>query len=260
MANDIDEATAPMRPVGLALSLVERVAEWQPIGGSELARRTGLPKATVHRLLMALEAYGWLERDGGARPLWSVTIKPISIGGRAIEHKSGLRMAALSVMDALRHETGETVHLGLLQGDNILLIERIDGINSVNIFLPTGTSWDLSWSSSGKCVLANLPIERQEAFMATPRYRRKSETDIIPPDVLRAELALIRDRGYAISLGLPPAASSSLGAPIFDKHGQAFAGISITGSANRLRESELLALAPRVVEAARRISIGMTMS
>lgn len=255
----MDETTAPMRPVGLALALVERVAEWQPIGASELARRMDLPKATVHRLLLALEAYGWLERDGGTRPRWSVTIKPISIGGRAIEHNSGLRMAALSVMDALRHETGETVHLGLLQGDNILLIERIDGINSVNIFLPTGTSWDLSWSSGGRCVLANLPAERQDAFLATPRFRRKSETDLVPPEALRAELALIRERGYAISVGLPPAASSSVGAAIFDQHGQAFAGLSVTGGANRLREPDLLALAPRVVEAARRISIGMAM-
>ncbi len=163
-------------------------------------------------------------------------------------------------MDALRHETGETVHLGLRQGDNILLIERIDGINSVNIFLPTGTSWDLSWSSGGKCVLANLPAEQRDAFLATLRYRRKSETDIIPPEALRAELALIRERGYALSIGLPPAASSSVGAPIFDKNGCAFAGLSVTGAANRLREPDLLALAPLVVEAARRISIGMTMS
>lgn len=256
----MNEAAAPMRPVGLALTLIERVAELQPIGASDLARRVNLPKATVHRLLLALEAYGWLERDGGARPRWSVTIKPISIGGRAIEQKSGLRMAALSVMDALRHETGETVHLGLLQGDNILLIERIDGIKSVNIFLPTGTSWDLSWSSGGKCILANLPSEQQEAFLATPRYRRKSDTEIVPPDMLRTELALIRERGYAVSVGLPPAASSSVGAPIFDRNGAAFAGLSVTGASTRLREAELMELAPRVVEAARRISIGMTMS
>jgi len=260
VAENLYDTKAPMRPVGLALAAVERVAEWQPIGTSELARRMDLPKATIHRLLLALEAYGWLERDGGTRPRWSVTVKPISIGGRAIEHKSGLRMAALSIMDTLRHETGETVHLGLLQGDNILLIERIDGINSVNIFLPVGTSWDLSWSSGGKAVLANLPAERQRLFLQTPRYRRKSETDIVPADVLAAELAMIRDRGFAISAGLPPAASSSVGAAIFDKHGQAFAGLSVTGAANRLREPELLTLGPRVVEAARRISIGMAMS
>lgn len=260
MAEELNDAKAPMRPVGLALALVERVAEWQPIGASELARRMDLPKATIHRLLLALEVYGWLERDGGTRPRWSVTVKPISIGGRAIEHKSGLRMAALSIMDSLRHATGETVHLGLLQGDNILLIERIDGINSVNIFLPVGTSWDLSWSSAGKVVLANLPVGRQKAYLQTPRFRRKSETEIIPIDELTAELAMIRECGFAMSVGMPPAASSSVGAPIFDKDGVAFAGLSITGAANRLRTDELLTLAPRVVEAARRISIGMTMS
>ena len=256
---DDADPRGPSRPVGLALRLVERVAEWQPIGASDLARRLALPKATVHRLLLALETFGWLERDGGTRPLWSVSMRPIAVGGRAIERKSGLRMAALSVMDALRHETGESVHLGLVDGENIVLIERIDGINSVNIFLPVGTSWDLSWSSSGKSVLAHLPEAELERFLRTPRFRRKSETDIIPVAELRNELAGIRERGFAISVGVPPAASSSIGTAIFDKRGRAFAGLSITGASDRLREEQLLALAPRLVAAARRISIGMSM-
>jgi len=256
-----DEADpkGPSRPIGLALRLVERVAEWQPIGASDLARRVGVPKATVHRVLLALEAFGWLERDGGSRPLWSVSMRPIAVGGRAIERKSGLRMAALSVMDALRHETGESVHLGLVDGENIVLIERIDGVNSVNIFLPVGTSWDLSWSSSGKSVLAHLPEAELERFLRTPRFRRKSETDIIPVAELRDELARIRARGFAISVGVPPAASSSIGTAIFDKRGRPFAGLSITGASDRLREEQLLALAPSLAAAARRISIGMSM-
>lgn len=256
--DDIDPK-GPNRPVGLALLLVERVAEWQPIGASDIARRLALPKATVHRLLLALEIFGWLERDGGSRPLWSVSMRPIAVGGRAIERKSGLRMAALSVMDALRHATGETIHLGLVDGENIALIERIDGVNSVNIFLPVGTSWDLSWSSSGKAVLAHLPEAEQQSYLRTPRFRRKSETDIIPPDQLAEELAQIRERGFAISVGVPPAASSSIGTAIFDKRGRPFAGLSITGASDRLREEQLLALAPHLTAAARRISIGMNM-
>lgn len=256
---DDSDAKGPNRPVGLALRLVERVAEWQPIGASDLARRLTLPKATVHRLLLALEVFGWLERDGGSRPLWSVSMRPIAVGGRAIERKSGLRMAALSVMDALRHATGETIHLGLVDGENIVLIERIDGVNSVNIFLPVGTSWDLSWSSSGKAVLAHLPEAEQQNYLRTPRFRRKSETDIIPPGQLAEELAQIRERGFAISVGAPPAASSSIGTAIFDKRGRPFAGLSITGASDRLRKEQLLALAPHLAAAARRISIGMNM-
>lgn len=258
LASGKDEPT-PMRPVGLALLLVERIAEWQPIGASDLARRVGLPKATVHRLLLALETYGWLEREGASRPLWSVSTRPIAIGGRAIERKSGLRMAALSVMDSLRHETGETVHLGLLDGDSIILIERLDGIRSVSTFLPVGTSWDLNWSSGGKAILANLPQERREGYLAMPHLRRRSETEIIPPEELAAELAGIHERGFAMSVG-NPAASSSIGAAIFDRLGAPFAALSITGAAARLQAEQLLELAPKVTEAARRISIGMSIS
>lgn len=252
------EGRAPMRPVGLALRLVQSVAELQPISASEIARRIDLPKATVHRLLLALEQYGWLERDGGSRPLWSVTMKPIAIGGRAIERKSGIRVAALSSMDALRRATGETIHLGLLDGDRIVLIERIDGVNSVNVFLPVGTSWDLHWSSAGKALLAHMPDAVRAAYLARPLVRRKSETDILPAEELAAELAQIRERGFAMSIGTLPARSSSIGAPIFDKRGLPFAGISITGASDRLGADDMLALAPRLTDAARAISIGMS--
>lgn len=250
----------PLRPIGLALRIIETVAEQQPISASDVARRVSLPKATAHRILQALELAGWLERDGGTRPLWSVTMKPIAIGGRAIERKSGLRMAALTLMDALRRSTGETVHLGLLHEDAIVLIERLDGTNSVNSFLPVGTSWELHWSSSGKCVLANWPPEEQLAYLSRPLYRRKSTTEIMPPGELAAELEAIRGRGFAISVGRPPATSSSIGTALFDKRGYAFAGLSISGAADRLGEEQLLQLAPQLMATARGISIGMSMS
>lgn len=254
------DAASQMRPVRLALQMVERIAQWQPISASELARRLALPKATVHRLLIALEQFGWLERQGGTRPLWSLTSRPITIGGHAIERKSGIRMSALSVMDALRIATGETVHLGLLDGETIILIERLDGFKSVNVFLPTGTSWDLSWSSGGRAVLAHMSAEFQQAYLEVPRYRRKSETDIMPRDELAAELTAIRQQGFAISIGVLPASSSSIGCAIFDKTGAPFAAISISGASDRLGRADLLSLAPHLVEAARSISMGMGMS
>jgi IclR family acetate operon transcriptional repressor len=177
-----------------------------------------------------------------------------------IHIRSGALVSALSVMDALRNATGETIHLGLLDDEAIILIERLDGFKSVSVFLPTGTSWDLSWSSGGKAVLAHLPIKMQEAYLDTPRYRRKSETDFMPREELAAELATIRQQGFAISVGVQPASSSSIGCAIFDKSGAPFATISITGASDRLRRSDLLALAPQVKEAARRISMGMSMS
>jgi IclR family transcriptional regulator, acetate operon repressor len=248
-----------MRPIELALQVIERVAELQPIGTSDLARRMELPKATVHRLLLALEKSGWLEREEDSRALWCVSLKPIAVAGRAIERKRGLRMAALPIMDELRRSTDETLHLGLLDGDGMVLMERFDGGRSIHAFLPVGTHWLLHRSSAGKAVLAHLPKARQEAYMQVPRYRRPTD-ELLTPEELSAELDLIRERGFAISLGLQPPHSSSVGAAIFDKHGLPFAGLSVTGAADRLKAEQCLALAPLVVAAARRISMGMSMA
>lgn len=249
-----------IRPVSLSLQLIEKVSEWQPISASEIARRLALPKATVHRLLLGLENFGWLERDEGPRPLWSQTTRAIAIGGRAIERRSNLRMAALPIMDALRQATGETVHLGLLddKNENIILVERIDGTRNVNLFLPIGSVWPLHWSSGGCAILANFSEDLQENYLRKPIYRRKSESDILPLEELSTELIEIRRRRFSITVGFPPATSSSIGAAIFDRRGFPFAGLSINGASERLRTNDLLALAPQLLEAARRISIGMS--
>lgn len=250
----------PLRPVGLALQVVETVAELQPVGASDLSRTMALPKATVHRLLLALEGFGWLERDQGGRPLWSVSMKPVAIAGRAIERKNGLRIVSLTIMDSLRRATSETVHLGVLEGERVVLFERIDGLATIGAFLAVGTSWDMHWSSAGKAILAHLPEAYQQAYLAVPRFRRRSETEILPAAELAAELAQIRAQGFAITEGSRPAASSSVGAAIFDKQGMPFAGLSINGAADRLRAEQLMALAPKVVDAARSISMGMSIS
>jgi DNA-binding IclR family transcriptional regulator len=248
-----------MRPIELALQLIERVAELQPVGTSDLARQMDLPKATVHRLVQALERAGWLEREPDSRALWCVSSKPIAVAGRAIERKRGLRMAALPVMDDLRRETGETLHLGLLVDDGIVLLERFDGNRPMHAFIPVGTQWQLHRSSAGRAVLAHLTAERQQDYLATPRAWRWTEQPVAP-EAFRAELDHIRERGFAYTLGRQAQETSSVGAPIFDKHGVPFAGLSITGAADRLKAEECLALAPRVMDAARRISVGMSLA
>lgn len=246
-----------MRPVELAFRLLEQVAELQPIGASDLARSMALPKATVHRLLIVLEGAGWLAREEKARTLWSVTLKPVAVAGRAIERMSGLRMAALPVMDDLRRDLGETVHLGLLDGDRIVLVERVDGAKSVNSFLPVGTHWDLHWSSAGKAILAHLPEPAKAAYLAKPLLKRRS-TEPLDPAELAAELEAIRAQGFATTLGRGEARSSSVGAAIFDKFGVPCAGLSVTGAAERLSQDDLMGLAPKVAAAAGRISMGLS--
>lgn len=246
-----------MRAVEIALRLIEQIAENQPAGASDLARELNLPKATVHRSLLTLERSGWIERLDDGRTRWMLSLKPLTVGGQAIEARRGLRMAALPVMEALRRATEETVQLSVLDADSIVLIERFDGLRSSRAFIPFGKRWDLHRSSAGKAVLANLPLEARQAYLAKPLLRRRS-TELMDPAELEAELELTRTRGFAMTLGAKPPDTNTVGAAIFDKRGHPFAAISISGPAERLLADDCLRLAPQVMDAAERISIGMS--
>src|ERR1700731_2307057 len=90
---------------------MEEMAAHQPVGVSELARLLDLSKTTVHRSLMTLRDAGWIQPADHGRALWSLSVRALVVGGRAVDSHSGLRSIAVPVMEELRRATEETIHL-----------------------------------------------------------------------------------------------------------------------------------------------------
>ncbi|WP_188197193.1 IclR family transcriptional regulator [Nonomuraea sp. SYSU D8015] len=232
-----------MQNVINALRVLEEVAARQPAGVGELARGLGLPKSTVQRSLRTLHEAGWIRPAGGTVTRWQVTSKALQVGRRA---ELGLRDVALPVMEELRQRTGETIHLMIPEGDAVVLIERLETDKPLRIVLPLGIRLPLHASANGKAVLAYLDCPIAEL----PTY---TDTTITDPELLSAELAEVRARGYADNRGEWRSDIAAVAAAVIGPDGPV-ASLSVSTPASRMPDDLRREYGKLVTQAARTLS------
>lgn len=189
----------------------------------QLARAVDLPLSTVHRLVAELEVEGLLERDSGGRlrhghRLWELA----SRGSRA----SSLREAALPVMEDLLVQTGHHISLGVLEGTDVLYIERLASREStVNITRIAGRL-PAHGCSAGLVFMAHAPEDEQETFLHR-RLEKLTEATVTDPEQLRGILATIRQSGYCSMAGIIVTESSGISVPVFAGTDRPVASLSV---------------------------------
>ncbi|MGW9552089.1 IclR family transcriptional regulator [Citricoccus zhacaiensis] len=177
----------------------------------ELARQIDLPVSTVHRLAAELEIEGLLVRDQSGclrhgHRLWEMA----SRGSRA----AGLREEALPVMEDLLAHTGHHISLGVLEGTDVLYIERLAANDStVNITKIAGRL-PVHGCSAGLVFMAFAPEADQGLFLSR-RLDKLTDATVTDPDELRGLLATIRQNGYCSMAGIIVTESSGISVPIF---------------------------------------------
>lgn len=196
----------------------------ESLGVSELARRLDLGKSNVHRLLSTLVAEGLVEQDartGGYR----LGIVMFELG-EAVKVHLDLHAAAGPVLAHLREQTGESSQIGVLDGDEVVYVDRLESAHSLRLFTETGRRVPAHCTSSGKILLAHSPEPRREEFLQRPLARLTPHT-VVDPAVLRDELTAVRARGWAEAINEREVGVASLAAPVRDVHGEVVAAISI---------------------------------
>jgi DNA-binding IclR family transcriptional regulator len=212
---------------------------------------TGLPRATAHRFLRALAAEGLLDQDQ-ARGEYRLGLRLFALGSIALANLD-LHREAGAAIDRLTRLSGESVHLALFDGFNVVVIARKDSDASRRSVVTEIEQAPAHCTAVGKAVLAFQPTEVVARLCASglPRF---TPTTLSDPAALRAALQLVARRGYAIDDGEHRPGVRCIGAPIRDAGGRVFAAISVTGAAARMTGKRATALAPLVVDAADAIS------
>ena len=221
--------------------------EW---GVTDLARRLGIAKSTAHRLLATLTDEGLLEQDSTTgRYRLGLIIFDLAAAAQSVD----LHEAVMAPMTDLRNRTGETVQVAVLDGREVVYVERLDSPNTLRLFLEVGRRNSAHSTGCGKALLAFLSPDQLERTLRNWKLSAKTPHTITDIATLRKDLADARRRGYSINRRESEAGVISVAAPIRDVSGRAVAAISVAGPAERLEPHEL-PLAQATIEAAALIS------
>ena len=222
------------------------------LGVSELARRLGLATSTVHRLLATLTDERLLERDARAGT-YRLGLAMHDLGAAVAPHV-GLHEAAMPAMAGLRHQTGETVQLAVLDGLESVYVERLESPHTVRIFARVGTRLPATTTSTGKVLLAFLPPADLDARLSGWVPSRPTPRSVVDAAVLRGRLAEVAARGWADNREESRLGVSSVGAPVRDAEGVVIAALSVATPTSRMSPAVLRRHVRHVVDAAAVVS------
>ena len=197
-----------------------------PLKLEELVRISGLRKTSCFRILQTLTRAGFALRDkdtGG----YFVGPKIISMGLTALE-KRGIRELALPFMKEIRQKTGATVNLAILDGSDVIFIERLQSAHIVEGNLRVGSRLSIHLSSMGKAMLAHLPETEANAVLQQIRFERKTEKTLASVRALKKEMEEIRAAGFAVNNEELAAGLFAIAVTLLNRAGAAVACLNIS--------------------------------
>jgi DNA-binding IclR family transcriptional regulator len=217
------------------------------LGVSELARRLELGKSTVHRALGALAAEGLIEQnpETGNYRLGIIMFEL----GEAVRVHMDLHAAAGPVLASLREQTRESCHVGILDGCDVVYVDRLESPQTLRLFTETGRRVPAHCTSSGKVLLAHLDAAALEAVLDAMSLTALTPRTITDRDELVDELARVRRRGWSEAVEEREVGVASIAVPIRDVRGDVAAALSIGAPTARLAAQARKRLAGMLVEA-----------
>lgn len=198
-----------------AVGVLHTVAE-SPCGLAELCERTGLPRATAHRLAAGLEVHRLLARDTEGR--WRLGPALTELAGQV---NDPLLAAGAAVLPRLRELTGESVQLYRREGSSRVCVASLEPPVGLRDTVPVGTRLPMTAGSGAKVLLAYSDNATQQSVLATAKFTERT-------------LAEVRKRGWAQSAAEREAGVASVSAPVRDGRGAVIAAISVSGPIDRM--------------------------
>jgi IclR family acetate operon transcriptional repressor len=243
-----------IQSVARALQLLELIAE---LGGqatlSQLARRAGLNISTSHHLLATLVARGYVARTG-ARGVYYLGSKILQLSTARVRQVGLIDMAA-PYLRRLNEETGETVHLATLQGEDLVTLIKLEARHAVSVDAGTvGKSNAAHATATGKAILAWVPEREMLRVLAGKGMTRFTDNTITDVTGLIEELRHVRRNGFAVDREEFQPGVICVGAAVRDHTGGVIGSISISTPTLRADEAYLDTITGLLTQATRALS------
>ena len=245
------EGTIPTN-LRLLLLLEELGRAGIPVTPTTVNETLGLPKPTIHRLFHTLESEGFLQRDidgrsySPGRRLRRLAVNVLS--------SSRIRAVRLQVLNALADEVGETCNIATPDRDAMIYLDRVETKWPLRIQLPIGTEVPFYCTASGKMYLSSLRPKHVDRYLAAAKFEPHTPKTLVDPAALKAEIELVRERGYSTDNEEFMEDMVAIAVPIRDDQQRLVSTLSIHAPIQRLSLEQLKSHLPRLKTAALHLS------
>lgn len=218
---------------------------------ADLARKVGLPKATVYRILNTLESRGYLDRatDGSYR-----LAKKLFDLQRTVPLEQILHRVAQPVMERLVANCKETVNLGILDAGEVVVINTVESPQAVRMSSKIGNRRYLHSTAIGKVMLAWMPEKEAQRLLRMKGTPKLTDATLTSKAAVLEELSRVREQGWALDNQENEIEGRCIGAPVTGPGGQVIAAVSISGPEFRMDLARARSLVPLLQTACGEIS------
>lgn len=245
-----------VRVMDRTFDIIELLSQAQkPMSLTDISKTTGISKSTVHRLLQAMNTRHYVEKD--KNNCYSIGLKLVEL---VSYHINGLELhtEAKPFLSILRSELDLSVHLGVLEADEVIYVEKMDLYPTTMLYSQMGYRAPAYCSSMGKCLLACLSGEELDEALMNCRFKRFTPNTITNIHDFKQYLKKVRQQGWAMDNQEYMMDHRCVGAPIFDYRGDSIAAIGVSGHISEISDERLPMIIELVKETALQISRRMS--
>jgi DNA-binding IclR family transcriptional regulator len=236
-----------------AVAVLEHIAVAdEPPTLEELTRAIGLPKPTVFRILRLLARGGLVQREVHEKRYW--VGERVAALALDVQMRSPRRRERRAILARLVESIGETCNFTMLDGTEVVYLERVETSASVRLHMKTGSRVPVHCTASGKLLLSELPLTQVRRLLGPGPLPRYTARTIVSLAALERELPKIRASGVGTDNGEYLADSVCLAVPVRDAHGRMCAAVAVHGPAPRMTLRKGYGFLPAMKNAAEAIA------
>ena len=203
---------------------------------AQISQQTGIPRAAVRRCLHTLKQLGYVDAE-----LKNFTLRPkVLTLGYSYLSSTPLTLSAQPCLDQVSKALGESSSLAVLEEDQVLYVARSATSRVMSVSLSAGSRLPAYCTSLGRVLLAHLPAAELDAYLARTTLAQKTVNTITSADALRAELARVREQGYALNNEELELGLRSIAVPVRGATGRVLAALNVGAQAARVTPERMV--------------------
>ena len=235
------------------MAVLEAAAQQpQAVSLAELSAQLGLPRQTVHRILVQLTDTGLLKRSLG-RERYSIGPRLSQLAVNTIV-SSNRNSTVRANLQALVADINETCNIGILDGLDFVYLERIESDWPLRVHLQAGSRVPAYCTSGGKALLAHLPQRPRKRLLKSRMLHAHTSTTITDPKQLEQQLAESRSTGFTVNNEEYTPGIVGIAVPVLTETGDAVAALACHAPRARVTIDDLMVYVPNLQDAARRLA------